>query len=273
MNLKALLFDVDGTLADTELHGHLPAYNRAFRDLELDWQWSRNLYRDLLAVPSGRERIAHYVDQYKPDLGKHGDAAQADRAEWVKTVHQHKSHCFRQRLQEGQVPLRDGVDRLMTQAHEAGVLIAIVTNASSATLQPFLEHALGARLRSYIHTVISGEQVEHKKPAPDLYLRALEAVECRPWECTAIEDSAMGLESAYAAGVPAVVTVNDDTHGGSLAHAALVVDSLGEPDKPVRVINSPGFELDYVDMKVLQRLQSDYAGGAQPPSAVHSSAG
>lgn len=145
MELKALLFDVDGTLADTEAHGHLPAYNEAFQELDLDWRWSRQLYRKLLDVPSGRERIAHYVDRYKPNLGRHDAAAQADPADWARTVHERKSRRFRQRLETGHVPLRVGVERLITQAHAAGLQIVIVTNASSATLQPFLQYALGAR--------------------------------------------------------------------------------------------------------------------------------
>lgn len=273
MTLEALLFDVDGTLADTESHGHLPAYNRAFRDLDLDWQWSRGLYRDLLEVPSGRERIAHYMNHYNPDLGKHDAAAQADQDAWVKRVHERKSRWFRQRLQSGDVPLREGVERLMTEAHDAGLRIAIVTNASTATLQPFLEYALGDRLRDYIDTVVSGERVAHKKPAPDVYRVACQDLGCQPHQCVAIEDSAMGLEAAYAAGVPALVTVNDDTTDRGLAHASLVVDSLGEPDKPVRVINSPGFDLEYIDLQVLRTIQSDYAGGCRQLLAAHSSAG
>src|SRR5699024_8204720 len=255
MNLKALLFDVDGTLADTEKHGHLPAYNRAFRDLDLDWKWSRKLYRDLLELPGGRERIDHYVEHYKPNLGKHEDQAGTDRAAWIKSVHERKSRRFRERLETGRVPLRDGVQRLITQAHEAGLLIAIVTNASRATLEPFLQFALRDRLRGYIQTIVSGEQVAHKKPAPDIYRKACDNLDCHPHECVAIEDSAMRLEAAWAAGVPAVVTTNADTDARKLGHASLVVNSLGEPDKPVRVIQSPGFELEYVDLPVLQRLQ------------------
>src|SRR5699024_6499851 len=197
MNLKALLFDVDGTLADTEKHGHLPAYNRAFRDLDLDWKWSRKLYRDLLELPGGRERIEHYVEHYRPNLGKHEDKAGADRAAWVKSVHERKSCRFRERLETGRVPLREGVERLMTQAHEAGLHIAIVTNASRATLEPFLRFALDERLRRRIETIVSGEQVERKKPAPDIYRKACETIGCHPQECVAIEDSAMGLEAAW----------------------------------------------------------------------------
>lgn len=254
MELKALLFDVDGTLADTEAHGHLPAYNRAFRDLDLNWQWSRKLYRKLLSVPSGRERIAHYIDHYKPDLGAHDANAKTDRAGWVKSIHERKSHVFQERLKTGHVPLRAGVERLLTQAYAAGLRIVIVTNASSATLQPFLKYALGSRLRNCITAIISGDQIQRRKPAPDIYLEACRVIDCQPHECVAIEDSAMGLDAAYAAGVPAVVTINADTREQALTHAQLVVDSLGEPGQPVRVLKSPGFDFDYVDLDVLRRL-------------------
>lgn len=273
MKLRALLFDVDGTLADTETHGHLPAYNRAFRDLDLNWKWSRKLYRDLLEVPSGRERIAHYIDHYKPDLGKHCNKAEANPDEWVRTVHERKSDCFRDRLKTGRVPLRDGVERLMTQAHEAGLQIAIVTNASSASLQPFLQYALGSRLCGYIQVIVSGDEVENRKPAPDIYQKACNELGFHPWECMAIEDSAMGLDAACEAGIPGVVTINADTRNQDLAHARLVVDSLGEPNKPVRVIKSPGFELTHVDLAVLQHLQRDYVGVGGAKSGLYSSTG
>ena len=273
MGLKALLFDVDGTLADTEAHGHLPAYNRAFRDLDLNWKWSRKLYRDLLEVPSGRERIAHYIDRYKPDFGRHDNHARKDKDDWVKAVHERKSNCFRDRLKTGQVPLREGVERLLTQAHEAGLRIAIVTNASSATLQPFLEFALGPKLSGYIHTIVSGDHGCKRKPAPDIYLQACHQLDLHPWECVAIEDSAMGLEAAYAAGIPAVVTINADTRSQDLGHAQLVVNSLGEPGTVVRVIKSPGFELNHVDIPVLRRLQQDYISANAAPTSLHSSTG
>src|SRR5699024_1476594 len=149
-----------------------------------------------------------------------------------------------------------GVKRLFAQAHAADLRIAIVTNASAATLEPFLAYALGEELCSYIDAVVSGEQAQRRKPAPDVYLKACRALNCKPASCVAIEDSAMGLDAAYHAGIPTVVTLNADTRAESLAHASLIVDSLGEPGEPIQVIRSsiPGTP-EYIDLDILRRLQ------------------
>ena len=257
MTLKALLFDVDGTLADTEPHGHLPAWNRAFRELGLNWKWSRALYRKLLLQPGGRERVEYYIDAHNPDLGAHQDEVAANRGDWVRELHRVKSRHFRRRLKSGRVPLRPGVRRLMLEAAEADMKLAIVTNASRASLRPFLKHALSPELREHIDVVVSSEDVTHKKPAPDLYSQACAALDIRPDEAIAIEDSAVGMRSARAAGVPVVVTVNADTRHQDFSQSLLVVDHLGEADHPCRCLG--GERRDdcpepYVDLALLRRL-------------------
>ena len=256
MSLGALLFDVDGTLADTEPDGHLPAYNRAFKEHGLDWKWTKTLYRKLLLVSGGRERIDHYLDAYEPALGSHDESIRSDRKAWIERLHQSKSRHFRDRLEKGQVPLREGVTRLIREAGEAGLRIAIVTNATRATLEPFLDHALGQALRSYIELTVCGDEVDRKKPAPDAYRQACERLGCAPSECVAIEDSNAGATAAYAARIPVLVTVNDDTRRQRFNAASAVVDSLGEPDRPVRIMLSPGFEFDYVNLDVLRRINA-----------------
>ncbi|WP_209061813.1 HAD-IA family hydrolase [Endozoicomonas sp. G2_2] len=256
MTLGALLFDVDGTLADTEPEGHLPAYNRAFREHGLDWTWTKKLYRKLLLISGGRERIDHYLDRYDPELGPHDERVRDDRAGWIDEIHRSKSRYFRDRLQDGQVPLRAGVARLIQEAGEAGMRIAIVTNATRATLEPFLAYALGDALLAHIELTVCGDEVAHKKPAPDLYRMACERLGCAPESCIAIEDSNAGVTAAHAARVPALVTVNDDTRDQAFEHAIAVLDSLGEPDKPVGIIKSPGFDFDYVDLDVLRRTSA-----------------
>ncbi len=237
MRLKALLFDVDGTLSDTEQQGHLPAYNAAFEEIGLSWHWSQELYRkELLLLPGGRERIRHYLIKHKPRVDAFADELERDQLHWVNLVHEAKSRWFRRRLEEGKVTLRPGVARLIEQAKHEGLRLAVVTNASERSLKPFLHYALGARLAEQFDFIVSGEQVARKKPAPDLYLRAVERLELQAGECLAIEDSGMGLCAAAAAGVPTLITANDDTLEHDFDAAQAVVSHLGEPDAPWQVI-------------------------------------
>lgn len=256
MTLGALLFDVDGTLADTEPQGHLPAYNRAFREHGLNWRWTEKLYRKLLLISGGRERIDHYLDHYAPELAGQDEHLRENRDAWVADLHRSKSRHFRDRLRAGEVPLRSGVERLIREAHDARLPIAIVTNASRATLEPFLQYALGPELMDCIAFYVCGDEVEHKKPAPDVYLLACQRLGCEPWECLAVEDSNAGLTAARAARIPALVTVNADTRGHSFEGACAVLDSLGEPGAPVEILRSPGFEFDYVNLDVLRRIHA-----------------
>ena len=254
MSLRALLFDVDGTIADTEALGHRPAYNRAFRELGLNFRWGPKLYRKLLRQPGGRERLKYYFLNYLPELGAHQAEAQASMDDWVGRVHELKSHYFHRYMRRGRVPLRPGVARLMREAREAGLRLAIVTNASRKTLGPVLKYSLGPEMMAEVDVIASGEEVRNKKPAPDIYLLAALRLGLKPEECIALEDSEIGLEAAAAAGVRAVVTVNSDTVEQDFAEAALVVGSLGEPGAPTRVIKGALSGHGWVTIEALQRL-------------------
>ena len=237
MTLRALLFDLDGTLADTERLGHRPAYNRAFRKLGLSFRWGPKLYRKLLRKAGGQERLLHYLERYEPELGEHRSAVEADPQGWTQQVHALKSRYFRRLVKHGRVPLRPGVARLMAEARGAGLRLAIVTSASRATLKPILRHSLGAGLVEQFDVLVCGEDVEHKKPAPDLYLLALARLDLAPRECVAIEDSELGVAAAVAAGIATVVTTNANTAHEDFDHAQLVVDTLGELEAPCAVLH------------------------------------
>jgi HAD superfamily hydrolase (TIGR01509 family) len=266
MGLQALLFDVDGTLADTEPQGHLPAYNEAFRELGLNWRWSPELYRELLLLPGGKERIVEYLKQHDP--GEHRGEIERDAKAWVERVHKIKSRYFRRLVSAGKVTLRSGVRRLLVDADQSGLRLAIVTNASRSSLEPFLEYTLGKELSERIDFIVSGEQVAHKKPAPDLYRLALLKLGIKANECIALEDSSMGLVAATSAGIPTLVTVNDDTRHHVFEDAVLVVDKLGEPDDPFRVLQGePG-----TDRCVTLRLLEELLMRAESESSEESSA-
>ncbi len=235
MSLRALLLDVDGTVADTERYGHRPAYNRAFRKLELGFRWGPKLYRELLIQPGGKERILHYVNYYQPDLGGHAEAFAENPKAWVAKVHKLKSHYYRRYLRMGLVPLRPGVARLIREAAAAGINVALVSNASRASLRPVLRYGLGEELADRIDLVVSGEDVCAKKPAPDSYLLALHKLGLTAAECVALEDSDIGLRAAHAAGVTTVVTTNSNTEGQDFSKAVMVLDGCGEPDQPAQL--------------------------------------
>tara|TARA_R110000850_G_scaffold91742_27_gene194875 strand:- start:36532 stop:37317 length:786 start_codon:yes stop_codon:yes gene_type:complete len=234
VSLRALLLDVDGTIADTERYGHRPAYNRAFRKLGLDFRWGPKLYRRLLVQPGGKERLLHYVSHYKPELGEHAADYSSDPHAWVAKVHKLKSHYYRRYLRMGLVPLRPGVARLIREADAAGINVALVSNASRASLRPVLRYGLGDDLADRIDLVVSGEDVSAKKPAPDTYLLALKKLGLQASECVALEDSDIGLRAAHAAGVATVVTTNSNTEGQDFSDAVMVLDGCGDPDQPAK---------------------------------------
>lgn len=256
MSLRAVLFDVDGTLADTEALGHRPAYNRAFRKLGLPFRWGPKLYRKLLKQPGGRERLKYYVERFEPDLAGEADEAARDLDAWVAKVHELKSSYFKRLMRHGRVPLRPGIARLMREARECDLQLAIVTNASLKTLQPVLKYSMGPELAAEVAVIASGEEVQRKKPAPDLYRLAMQRLGLTPEQCVALEDSEMGLKAAAAAGVPAVVTVNSDTLEQDFAEASLVVSSLGEPGAPMRVLKGQLTGLPWVTIASLRDIHA-----------------
>ena len=235
VSLRALLLDVDGTLADTESHGHRPAYNQAFRSLGLRFRWNSRLYRKLLALPGGRERLTYYLRHYQPELGAQADAARHDEAAWVDRVHQLKSRYFRAFVRKGKVPLRPGVARLIAEAKAAGVKVALVSNASHDSLNAVLNHAMPG-LAEQVDLIVSGADVPAKKPSPDPYLHAMNQLDLKPWQCVALEDSAVGLQAATSAGICTIITRNENTLDDDFSKARLVLDGLGEPEAPVSVI-------------------------------------
>ena len=258
MTLRALLFDLDGTLAETESHGHRPAYNDAFRELGLPFRWSERLYKRLLERPSGKDRLHHYLRRYEPELGAHTEAVAESEEAWVDHVHALKSQHFHRRLERGEVPLRPGVARLLVEASDAGLRLAVVSNASTRSIKPFLQHGLGKTLAARISLVVGGEFGLARKPAPDLYRHALHKLKLAPYECIAIEDSAIGLTAARAAGVPTVITLNAETLSQDFMGASLVLDHLGEPSQPAATLRGHMDE-PCLTLKTLRRIAQQAA--------------
>jgi len=252
MTLKALIFDVDGTLADTERDGHRIAFNRAFAEAGLDWHWDVPLYGELLAVAGGKERMHHYVERHRPDWPRPSglDAL-------IARLHAAKTHHYTALLARGGIPLRPGVRRLLDAARAAGLRLAIATTTTPANVRALLRHALGADGESRFEVIGAADAAAAKKPAPDIYYYVLERLGLVPGACLAFEDSENGLRAARAAGLKTVVTVNDYTRDHDFAGAAIVLDHLGEPDRPFTVLSGPAVNgFSCADLPLLSRLHA-----------------
>jgi len=258
--LQALLFDVDGTLADTERDGHRVAFNQAFEEAGLDWNWSVDLYGELLAVTGGKERIRFYLDKWQPVVPETDDLDG-----FIASLHARKTFFYTGLLKQGGIPMRPGVRRLLDEARQAGLRLAIVTTTTPANVTALLTHALHPDALSWFELIAAGDIVPAKKPAPDIYAYTLDQMGLKPEQCLALEDSHNGVISSTLSDIPTLVTVNDYTHEHSFPGVDLVLDQFGEPDDPVQVLHGDMAGKSYVDLDVLQRLH-EQSGLAQKAS-------
>jgi len=220
MSVKALIFDVDGTLADTE-ELHRRAFNDAFAKFGLSWNWGRSVYADLLEVAGGRERLAHFIDLI--------DVSKRERArlrQLVSPIHAYKTLMYSQRLMTGAVTLRPGVERLLIEARAAGIGLAIATTTSRSNVHELLVCTLGEDAQGWFAAIVAGEDVARKKPAPDVYRVALDKLQLPAAYCVAFEDSFIGLQAAKAVGLFTVVTPTCWTQRDNLSAADWLLPNL-----------------------------------------------
>jgi beta-phosphoglucomutase-like phosphatase (HAD superfamily) len=218
---QALIFDVDGTLADTE-ELHRQAFNLAFRACHLEWSWDVPLYGELLRVTGGKERIACYIAR----LGKRVAAERRALYALIPDIHHAKTRLYKELVTAGGLKLRSGVERLLVEARDARIRVAIASTTSPENIETLLISGLGPQGTTWFETIASGDIVANKKPAPDIYNVALRTLGVPAACAIAIEDSAIGVQSAKAAGLFTVVTPNVWTRDQDLRAADLQLESL-----------------------------------------------
>jgi HAD superfamily hydrolase (TIGR01509 family) len=219
--LQALIFDVDGTLADTERDGHRCAFNLAFAEHGLAWHWDAPAYGRLLAVAGGKERIRRYLEQADPAF-----LARAEADAQIRALHATKTRHYVRLAGSGRIPLRPGVARLIEEAAGRGIRLAIATTTTPENVDALLAATLSDSIRCGFEVIGAGDVVPAKKPAPDIYAWVLERLALPATACLAIEDSQNGLRAALGAGLRCLVSRNDYTRNEDFSGAWGVVDGL-----------------------------------------------
>jgi HAD superfamily hydrolase (TIGR01509 family) len=255
--VNALIFDCDGVLADTERFGHLPAFNQMFAEFDLPVRWSEAEYGAKLKIGGGKERMTSLLT---PDFVASAGlpTSAVEQRALVGRWHQRKTAIYTEMVTAGTLPARPGVRRLAAEAEAAGWRLAVASTSAEPSVRAVLEHAVGPESAARF-LVLAGDVVDHKKPAPDIYLLALERLGLKASEAVVIEDSGNGLDAARAADISCLVTVNDYTRDDDFGAAALVVSSLGDPDgEHTRVLadNSGAPVGDWVNLATLEALVS-----------------
>ena len=247
--LKAFLFDVDGTLADTERDGHRVAFNRAFEEYGMSWHWSVETYGELLAVTGGKERMKYYTEKFleKSEI--------PDKIETlIPELHQAKTRHYTELLSTGAIPLRPGVERLINEARQRGFRLAIATTTTPANVTALLTHTLGTDSIGWFEVIAAGDIVPAKKPAPDIYDYALREMKLSAEECIAFEDSVNGIKSSAGASLNTIITINDYTRDHDFSQACIVLDQMGEPDQAFSVISGNADNATYLNCDLVVKL-------------------
>ncbi|MBL1352225.1 MAG: HAD-IA family hydrolase [Zetaproteobacteria bacterium] len=248
--LKCILWDVDGTLADTERDGHRVAFNMAFEEAGLDRRWDVETYGELLTVTGGKERMKFDMERGgMPDMPY----------EKITALHARKTIHYQTLIADGLIPLRAGVLRLLEKAYAEGITLGISTTTTPAALDALIEHSLGKEWFERFAVLAAGDIVPLKKPAPDIYNYAMQELGVSPENTLALEDSGNGWLSAHGAGIKCVITINDYTAKQDFTGADLVVSELGEAERDsIQVLSNPHAldDLHHVTLSHLKNIMA-----------------
>jgi len=221
--IKAIFFDQDGVVIDTEKDGHRVAFNETFKEFGYEFQWNVEKYHELLQISGGKERMRHYFQTE----GVFSDLNKDEEDELIKKLHKTKTEIFIKLIESGKLPLRPGIKRLMKEAMGIGIILGICTTANERAANSI---AMGMLKEINFEFVLAGDVVSRKKPDPEIYLLALEKTGLKPEECIVVEDSRNGVLAAKEAGMHIIATTNIYTEREDLNDAGIIVTCLGDPD-------------------------------------------
>jgi HAD superfamily hydrolase (TIGR01509 family) len=236
--IKAVFFDQDGVIIDTERDGHRVAFNKTFKEFGYDFDWGVDYYHELLQVAGGKERMKHHLKT--KGFGK--EVKEEDVDELIKAMHKRKTAIFVDLIESGELPLRPGIHRFMKEVVEAGLIIGVCTTSNEKAAHAVAHNILGDIPFNF---VLAGDVVSKKKPDPEIYNLALSKVGVKPDECIVIEDSRNGVLAAEAAGMHIVATTNVYTEKEDLSDADIIVSCLGDEDGEKGVMKKgdvPGYD-------------------------------
>lgn len=221
LDMQALIFDCDGVLVDTERDGHRVAFNKAFAAKGLTDNWSVERYHDLLLTAGGKERMKRHFDETEWPV------PEQEREEFIKDLHRLKTDIFMELIDEGQLPLRPGISRIVEEAISEGITLAVCSTSNERAVQTIVDRLLGDNASSQI-TVFAGDMVKAKKPDPAIYQMALTELKLNPEKCIVVEDSNIGLTAARAAGIRCIVTKSSYTESEDFSAAQAIVSNLDD---------------------------------------------
>ncbi|MEM7467817.1 MAG: HAD-IA family hydrolase [Pseudomonadota bacterium] len=246
--LQGVIFDVDGTLADTE-EIHRQAFNLAFKQFELDWEWTPKLYEELLRISGGHERITFYGADLRENF-----QSDSEFRNYVLTIHGVKTEIYRDLLHSGAVKLRPGVERLLEECRRENLVLGIATSSKYANLKVLLDNNLGSEWPEWFQSVKTCDTIDEKKPSPAVYNAVLADIPVPASSCVAFEDTKNGMLAATSAQICTIITTHFFTRNHHFPKASLVIDHLGEPDKPFNVSAGNAEGADYVSVNLMDTV-------------------
>ena len=248
MKLSAVLFDVDGTIAETEEY-HRKSFNESFKEFNLDWFWDEAIYKELINVGGGKERIMYHIKRAWPEMLNYKNLSK-----YIDSIHKIKNEIFEDFMKDMVIKPRKGVIRLINELKERKIRLAIVSSSSESNILNLFNNALKININEKFDIIAHGDITKNKKPSPEIYEWTLEKMRLPPQSCLAIEDSPRGMESALRANINVVVTPSILTSGEKFDGAKLVVSDLGEFDEPFQKISGEDFGYEYVCYDMLQKI-------------------